>query len=157
MSCNRRRQEIDCERCFFCAWKICDRSIKAKRVKWSCAATLGHRGFHHEHAITDVLPAPQTRKELTQGKVKDKHWNWGSLLLGLGVVIGIAGPINTYIRVGEHPSAPSTTSFLSILLTRKYQAATRLLMPSLPFFGMLSHRQAGFWLSYQINDISPHI
>jgi hypothetical protein len=45
----------------------------------------------------------QTRKELTQGKFKDKHWNWGSLLLGLGVVIGIAGPINTYIRVGNLP------------------------------------------------------
>ena len=50
---------------------------------------------------TLTLGGLQTRKELTQGKFKDKHWNWGSLLLGLGVVIGIAGPINTYIRVGK--------------------------------------------------------
>lgn len=43
----------------------------------------------------------QVRKELTQGRVKDQHWNWGSLLLGLGVVISLAGPINTYIRLGQ--------------------------------------------------------
>jgi hypothetical protein len=49
----------------------------------------------------EIAELEKTRKELTQGKFKDKHWNWGSLLLGLGVVIGIAGPINTYIRVGK--------------------------------------------------------
>ena len=59
--------------------------------------------FTTSMCLLTYLPALQTRKELTQGKVKDKHWNWGSLLLGLGVVIGIAGPINTYIRVGAPP------------------------------------------------------
>jgi hypothetical protein len=54
-----------------------------------------------ESYLLTFVSAMQTRKELTQGKFKDKHWNWGSLLLGLGVVIGIAGPINTYIRVGQ--------------------------------------------------------
>ena len=43
----------------------------------------------------------QTRKELTKGNFRTLHWNWGSLLLGLGVVIGIVGPVNTYIRVGQ--------------------------------------------------------
>ena len=28
------------------------------------------------------------------------HWNWGSLLLGLGVLIAIEGPVNTYLRTG---------------------------------------------------------
>lgn len=43
----------------------------------------------------------QTRKELTKGGYRDKHWNWGSLLLGLGVLIAIEGPVNTYLRTGD--------------------------------------------------------
>ena len=72
-------------------------------------------GFYYKHTSLTHLPALQTRKELTQGKVKDKHWNWGSLLLGLGVVIGIAGPINTYIRVGEYSLASSMRKSISIV------------------------------------------
>lgn len=48
-----------------------------------------------------VLECGQTRKALTKGGYRDKHWNWGSLLLGLGVLIAIEGPVNTYLRTGE--------------------------------------------------------
>jgi hypothetical protein len=33
--------------------------------------------------------------------VRDKHFNWGSLLLALGVAIAIEGPVNTYLRTGK--------------------------------------------------------
>lgn len=42
------------------------------------------------------------RKELNKGgSLKDKHFNWGSVLLGGGVTFSIAGPLNTYLRTGE--------------------------------------------------------
>ena len=44
--------------------------------------------------------AAQTRKELLKGNYREVHWNWGSLLLGLGVLIAIEGPVNTYLRTG---------------------------------------------------------
>ena len=47
------------------------------------------------------LCALQTRKELTKGNVREKHSNWGHLLLGLGVLIAVEGPVNTYLRTGE--------------------------------------------------------
>ncbi len=42
----------------------------------------------------------QIRKDLAKGNYREKHWHWGSLLLGLGVAMGVAGPINTYLRTG---------------------------------------------------------
>ena len=45
----------------------------------------------------------QTRKELVKGNYREVHWNWGSLLLGLGVLIAIEGPVNTYLRTGDTP------------------------------------------------------
>jgi len=43
----------------------------------------------------------ENRKALIKGNFKDRHFNWGSLLLGLGVLIAIEGPVNTYIRTGK--------------------------------------------------------
>jgi len=42
-----------------------------------------------------------TRKVLIKGNFKDKHQSWGSLLLALGVLIAIEGPVNTYLRTGK--------------------------------------------------------
>ena len=42
-----------------------------------------------------------TRKDLIKGNFRDKHHNWGSLLLALGVLIAIEGPVNTYLRTGK--------------------------------------------------------
>ena len=42
------------------------------------------------------------RKELNKGgSLKDKHFNWGSVLLGGGVTFAIAGPLNTFLRTGK--------------------------------------------------------
>ena len=43
----------------------------------------------------------QKRKELAKGDFRTKHTNWGHLLLGIGVLIGVEGPVNTYLRAGE--------------------------------------------------------
>ena len=43
----------------------------------------------------------QTRKELVSGGFKDRHHDWGNLLLSLGVMTSVAGGMNTYIRVGK--------------------------------------------------------
>lgn len=41
------------------------------------------------------------RKELIGQKLNEKHNNWGSLLLGLGVLISISGGLNTFLRTGK--------------------------------------------------------
>ena len=41
------------------------------------------------------------RKNLIGQKLNDKHHNWGSLILGLGVLMAIAGPCNTFLRTGK--------------------------------------------------------
>eukprot|EP00953_Heterococcus_sp_UTEX-ZZ885_P016337 9188-Heterococcus_DN1.PRE.2 len=41
------------------------------------------------------------RKELSTKNVRDKHYEMGSLILGLGVFAAIEGPANTYVRAGK--------------------------------------------------------
>jgi hypothetical protein len=41
------------------------------------------------------------RKALIASGARVKHFNWGSLLLALGVLIAIEGPANTYLRTGK--------------------------------------------------------
>jgi len=43
----------------------------------------------------------QERKDLIGQKLNDKHHSWGSLILGLGVLMAIAGPCNTFLRTGK--------------------------------------------------------
>jgi len=42
-----------------------------------------------------------TRKELVSGGFRDRHHDWGNLLLSLGVMTSVAGGMNTYVRVGK--------------------------------------------------------
>ena len=51
-------------------------------------------------ALTSLRGA-QERKDLLKDNPREKHNNWGSLLLGLGVAIAVEGPVNTYLRTGE--------------------------------------------------------
>ncbi|KAL1511304.1 hypothetical protein AB1Y20_006109 [Prymnesium parvum] len=39
-----------------------------------------------------------TRKELAEGSFRDKHFQVGSVILGLGTAFAIEGPVNTFIR-----------------------------------------------------------
>lgn len=41
------------------------------------------------------------RKKLLAEGPRDTHFNWGSLLLALGVAIAVEGPVNTYLRTGK--------------------------------------------------------
>ena len=41
------------------------------------------------------------RKELIAGNYKEKHNNWGSLLLAFGVTLAVEGGMNTYLRTGK--------------------------------------------------------
>jgi hypothetical protein len=43
----------------------------------------------------------EERKALMAEQPREKHFNWGSLLLALGVAIGVEGPVNTYLRTGK--------------------------------------------------------
>lgn len=58
----------------------------------------------------------QKRKELVKGGFKDRHFNWGSLLLGLGVLIGVEGPVNTYMRTGKLFPGPHLYAGASIVI-----------------------------------------
>ena len=56
--------------------------------------------------VASPLDAPisaleKERKDLIGQKLNDKHHNWGSLILGLGVLMAIAGPCNTFLRTGK--------------------------------------------------------
>lgn len=48
-----------------------------------------------------VTALEQERKTIIQSKPQEKHFNWGSLLLGIGVAISIEGPVNTWMRTGK--------------------------------------------------------
>ncbi|GAB4815183.1 hypothetical protein N2152v2_002229 [Parachlorella kessleri] len=50
---------------------------------------------------SEVKALEQERKQLIQSKPAEKHFNWGSLLLGIGVAISIEGPVNTWMRTGK--------------------------------------------------------
>ena len=50
---------------------------------------------------TKIESLTSERKALLAEGVRDKHFNWGSLLLALGVAIAIEGPVNTYLRTGK--------------------------------------------------------
>jgi len=39
-----------------------------------------------------------TRKELSEGSFRDKHYQIGSVVLGLGTAFAIEGPVNTFLR-----------------------------------------------------------
>ena len=47
-----------------------------------------------------------TRKKLADAGFRDQHWNWGALILALGVGIAIEGPANTYMRLGKLVPGP---------------------------------------------------
>lgn len=50
-------------------------------------------------AKIDELAA--TRKELVAGGFKDKHANWGSMILAFGITLAVEGGMNTYLRTGK--------------------------------------------------------
>lgn len=50
---------------------------------------------------TEIAELQDTRKKLIEGKFKDKHFVWASVLLAAGVTFSIEGGLNTYMRTGK--------------------------------------------------------
>ena len=78
------------------------------------------------------------RKQLTSGgNLKEKHNNWGSVLLGLGVTFSVLGPVNTYLRTGTMPVGAASVGVAchvnagtSILSDRRWDSALLLTIRS---------------------------
>jgi hypothetical protein len=45
--------------------------------------------------------ALQERKDLVAGGYRDKHFWWGSVLLGGGILVAVEGALNTWFRTGK--------------------------------------------------------
>ena len=48
---------------------------------------------------------------MSKENYKGRHHNWGGLLLGLGTLIAVVGPANTYLRTGALRSIQVLTEF----------------------------------------------
>lgn len=48
-----------------------------------------------------IAELEEERKVLGKGNWKGRHHNWGGLILGLGTLIAVVGPANTYLRTGK--------------------------------------------------------
>ena len=46
----------------------------------------------------EIAELSASRKELADGSFRDKHYQVGSLVLGLGTAFAIEGPVNTFLR-----------------------------------------------------------
>ncbi|PRW20444.1 plant F21F14-40 [Chlorella sorokiniana] len=73
--------------------------IKEKKAALPPADAEGNRP---KTALDGEIAALEAeRKELIGKKLNEQHSNWGSLLLGLGVTISVAGGFNTFLRTGK--------------------------------------------------------
>jgi hypothetical protein len=52
-------------------------------------------------AHTCAWSSTQERKKLLKGSFRDRHFNAGSILLGLGVLESVGGALNTWFRTGK--------------------------------------------------------
>ncbi|KAI3430213.1 hypothetical protein D9Q98_004811 [Chlorella vulgaris] len=73
--------------------------IKEKKAQRPAADAEGNRPSSPLDAEISALEAE--RKNLIGQKLNEKHNNWGSMLLGLGVLMSVAGPLNTFFRTGK--------------------------------------------------------
>mmetsp|Transcript_33333 Transcript_33333/g.94441 ORF Transcript_33333/g.94441 Transcript_33333/m.94441 type:complete len:292 (-) Transcript_33333:35-910(-) len=49
----------------------------------------------------EIAALEEQRKTLAAGNFKDRHTNWGSLLLSMGVLLSVEGGLNTFLRAGK--------------------------------------------------------
>ncbi|KAJ1277622.1 hypothetical protein BS78_04G017500 [Paspalum vaginatum] len=87
-----------------------------KQLKPAAAATpaaVGAASSSSGDAAASAPPAPKSpaevkieelteeRKKLLKGSFRDRHFNAGSVLLGLGVLESVGGALNTWLRTGK--------------------------------------------------------
>lgn len=66
----------------------------------------------------------EERKKLVKGSFRDRHFNAGSILLGLGVTESVGGALNTYLRTGK--LFPGPHLFAGAAITVLWAAAAAL-------------------------------
>ncbi|KAK1614309.1 hypothetical protein QYE76_019826 [Lolium multiflorum] len=66
----------------------------------------------------------EERKKLVKGSYRDRHFNAGSILLGLGVTESVGGALNTYLRTGK--LFPGPHLFAGAAITVLWAAAAAL-------------------------------
>lgn len=54
-----------------------------------------------ENGLVQNVLHVQERKKLISQRLNEKHNQWGSLLLGLGVLMSVSGGLNTFLRTGK--------------------------------------------------------
>ena len=54
--------------------------------------------LQYQSLATQIDALTATRKELAGGNFRDKHYQVGSVVLGLGTAFAIEGPVNTFLR-----------------------------------------------------------
>ncbi|TKW38311.1 hypothetical protein SEVIR_1G106700v4 [Setaria viridis] len=86
-----------------------------KQLKPAAAATPAAVGAGSGDASSSSTPPPapkspieikieeltEERKKLLKGSFRDRHFNAGSILLGLGVLESVGGALNTWFRTGK--------------------------------------------------------
>lgn len=63
------------------------------------------------------------RKNLIGQRLNEKHNNWGSLILGLGVLISVSGGLNTFLRTGKLFPGPHLYAGAAIIVLWALAAA----------------------------------
>lgn len=69
----------------------------------------------------------ETRKTLLKGGFRDRHFNWGSILLGTGVLFSVSGAVNTYLRTGK--LFPGPHLYAGVAITVLWALAAALVPP----------------------------
>ena len=76
-------------------------AVSASPLRCAADATVPALSAAQVETQQKIDALTEERKALLAEGVRDKHFNWGSLLLALGVAIGVEGPVNTYLRTGK--------------------------------------------------------
>lgn len=113
-----------------------------KQLKPAAAATPAAVGAGADSSSTTTPPPPaaaskspspaevrieeltEERKALLKGSFRDRHFNAGSLLLGLGVLESVGGALNTWFRTGK--LFPGPHLFAGAAITVLWAAAAAL-------------------------------
>jgi len=90
--------------------QISDLKEQQKPMKTKLAAAAAEDADHPPDASltravadlqTQIDELTATRKELAEGSFRDKHYQVGALVLGLGTSFAIEGPVNTFMRANK--------------------------------------------------------
>jgi hypothetical protein len=77
------------------------RALKAQRPPAPAGADAAAPTPPPSPLDAEIRELEAKRKGILAAKPAEQHSNWGHLLLGLGVLFAVAGPVNTFLRTGK--------------------------------------------------------